>query len=182
MNTNISKFIIFTAGAALGSAVTWKVLKTKYERIANEEIRAAYEHIKHSQSIPLFVESEDENEDDSEVPTEREAMMAHYKVVASRYGNIFEEEVKDVEKPYVIAPEEFGEMANYESVSLTYYADGVLTDENDEVVDDIDDLVGADSLTTFGRYEDDSVFVRDDRRKIDYEILADLRKYSDVVG
>lgn len=182
MNTNISKFFIFTAGAALGSAVTWRVLKTKYERIANEEIRTAYEHMKHSQNVPLFAEEEAENEDDSEAPTEREIMMAQYRAETSRYGSIFEEEVKDVEKPYVISPEEFGEMANYESVSLTYYADGVLTDENDEVVDDIDDLVGAESLTTFGQYEDDSVFVRDDRRKIDYEILADLRKYSDVVG
>ena len=37
-----------------------------------------------------------------------------------------------VEKPYVISPEEFGEVEEYEKISLTYYADEVLADENDE--------------------------------------------------
>ena len=32
----------------------------------------------------------------------------------------------------------------------------------------------------FGEYEEDSVFVRDDERKIDYEILADTRNYHDL--
>ena len=82
-------------------------------------------------------------------------------------------------KPYVIRPEEFGE-EDYETVSLTYYEDGVLTDEYDEPVEDIDDTVGADFFTHFGEYEDDSVFVRNDEQEIDYEILKDTRKYSDV--
>ena len=87
-----------------------------------------------------------------------------------------------MEKPYVIKPEEFGEILEYESISLTYYADGVLADEYDEVIDDVDEIVGEESLTTFGQYEDSAVFVRNDARKTDYEILLDLRNYSDVVG
>lgn len=84
------------------------------------------------------------------------------------------------EKPYVIAPEEFGEMDDYETVSLTYYSDGVLTDDFDNEIEDVEGMVGEDSLDHFGEYEDDSVFVRNDRYKTDYEILLDLRKYSDV--
>ena len=38
------KLFIFTAGAAIGSAVTWNVAKTKYERIANEEIASVKRH------------------------------------------------------------------------------------------------------------------------------------------
>ena len=49
-----------------------------------------------------------------------------------------------VEKPYVISPEEFGDFDEYTKLSLTYYSDGVLADENDEIVDDIDETVGAD--------------------------------------
>ena len=41
-----------------------------------------------------------------------------------------------------------------------------------------DDVVGMESLTHFGEYEDDSVFVRNDRLKCDYEILMDERTYS----
>ena len=85
-----------------------------------------------------------------------------------------------MEKPYVISPEEFGEFEEYEKISLTYYADKVLADENDEEVDDVDEIVGEESLNHFGEYEDDSVFVRNDRLKCDYEILLDQRNYSDV--
>ena len=93
-----------------------------------------------------------------------------------------EEKVNMVEKPYIISPEEFGDFDEYTKLSLTYYSDGVLADENDEIVDDIDETVGADFADHFGEYEDDSVFVRNDRLKCDYEILRDNRSYSDVTG
>ena len=84
-------------------------------------------------------------------------------------------------RPYVICPEEFGEMDEYETESLTYYADGVLTDDFDNEIEDVDDLVGEESLSTFGDYEDDSVFVRNDKYKTDYEILLDDRKFSEII-
>ena len=86
-----------------------------------------------------------------------------------------------VDKPYVIAPEEFGEMDGYNTISLTYYADNVLADDIDELVEDVDETVGLDSLNHFGEYEDDSVFVRNDRLRSDYEILRDNRTYEDWV-
>ena len=50
-----------------------------------------------------------------------------------------------------------------------------------DIVDDIEETVGIDSLTHFGEYEDGSVFVRNDERKCDYEILLDHRNYEDVI-
>lgn len=181
MNSSIKNLFIFAVGAAIGSAVTWKLVKDKYESLANEEIASAYEHMKHSKNIPLF--SDDNSEDsetDSHVTLDK---LREYKAIVDKYAAaLVEEEVNDVEKPYVIKPEEFGEILEYESISLTYYADGVLADEYDEVIDDVDEIVGEKSLTTFGQYEDSAVFVRNDARKTDYEILLDLRNYSDVVG
>ena len=84
-------------------------------------------------------------------------------------------------KPYVISPDEFGEFEDYERISLSYYADQILADEDDEKVEDVDNVVGLESLTHFGEFEDDSVFVRNDRLKCDYEILLDQRTYSDVI-
>ena len=49
-------------------------------------------------------------------------------------------------------------------------------------VEDVDNVVGEESLNCFGKYEDDSVFVRNDVLKADYEILLDERNYSDVVN
>ena len=45
--------------------------------------------------------------------------------------------------------------------------------------DEIEECVGLDSLTHFGEYEEDSVFVRNDNLKIDYEILRDEDDYYD---
>ena len=45
----------------------------------------------------------------------------------------------------------------------------------------MDNVVGLESLAHFGEYEDDSVFVRNDRLKCDYEILLDQRTCSDVI-
>lgn len=81
---------------------------------------------------------------------------------------------------YIIRPDEFGEYDDYDTISLTYYADHILTDEDDEIVEDIEDKIGFDALNHFGEYEEDSVFVRNDRIKCDYEILLDQRKYSEV--
>ena len=84
-------------------------------------------------------------------------------------------------RPYVIPPEDFGDDPDYKTVSLTYYADKVLTDEDNHVINPgrIDDLIGEDSLTHFGEYEEDSVFVRNEKRKTDYEILLDMSNYLD---
>ena len=75
----------------------------------------------------------------------------------------------------------FGENEDYERISLTYYADQVLVDENDEMIEDVEEMVGFESLNHFGEYEDDSVFVRNDAKKCDYEILLDQKLYSDVI-
>lgn len=41
-------------------------------------------------------------------------------------------------------------------------------------------LLGGDSLEHFGEYEDDSVYVRNDAKKCDYEILLDQRNYQEI--
>ena len=81
-----------------------------------------------------------------------------------------------VNRPYVIKPEEFGN-GDYETVSLTYYSDGVLTDDFDNPIEDIDYYVGEESLDHFGEYEDDSVFVRNDNLETDFEILLVEESY-----
>lgn len=89
---------------------------------------------------------------------------------------------KRSDKPYTITPNEFGEFDDYEKISLTYFGeDGILTDENDEIIDDPDGVIGMESLIHFGVFEDDTVFVRNDALKCDYEVCWDKRRYADVV-
>lgn len=186
MKATLSNIIIFAAGAALGSVVTWKLVKTKYEQIANEEIQEVRElyarkvdELTHAQ-YKEQVEAVDEDKTTFSTPVKPELREFADKIKDLGYSYITEEEVNNMGKPYVITPEEYGELDEYETVSLVYYADGYLTDEQNIVIEDVDNVVGIDSLTHFGEYEDDSVFVRNDSVETDYEILLDERNYEDV--
>lgn len=197
MNNTLSKVIIFTAGAAIGSVVTWKIVKTKYEKIAQEEIDSVKETFgRRYDELSLVVDGiqeqvstdsedvEDEFEEtfpEEEVKTYRSLVSdSHYTNESDIYEDDEEEVDEDMDKPFIIPPDEFGEKDGYDTVSLTYYSDGVLTDDCDDVIEDVDGLVGEDFAEHFGEYEDDSVFVRNDYMQTDYEILKDFRKFSEI--
>ena len=82
-------------------------------------------------------------------------------------------------EPYVISPEDFDDHEDYDVVSLTYYADDVLTDERDNVIEHPEDLVGYDWASHFGEYEEDALHVRNEKRKTDYEILQVFDDYRE---
>lgn len=170
--TTWNKLAIFVTGIVLGSAITWNYAKTKYVKIADEEIA----------SVKAAFKSEKSNKD-SDIREEKNNIDKMEELaIANRYvthDKVIKKEETDMNEPYVISPDDFDENG-YEIVSLTYYADDVLTDEHDNVIRNRDKLIGKGSLTKFGEYEEDSVFVRDDERKIDYEILADTRNYHDL--
>lgn len=172
--------ITFAIGAAVGSVATWFLVKTKYEQLAQEEIDSVKEVFSKREKTKHVEIPEEEHEESDE--TEIDIREYASKLNEEGYTDYSEVElVKDVEKPYVITPDEFGEIDEYEKISLTYYADMILADDMDELIEDVEDIVGFESLGTFGRYEDDSVFVRNDQLKADYEILKDLRRYEDVI-
>lgn len=170
--TTWNKLAIFVTGIVLGSAITWNYAKTKYAKIADEEIASVKAAFKSEKSN----EGSDIHEEKNNIDKMEELAIANKYVT---HDKVIKKEETDMNEPYVISPDDFDENG-YEIVSLTYYADDVLTDEHDNVIRNRDKLIGKDSLTKFGEYEEDSVFVRDDERKIDYEILADTRNYHDL--
>ena len=91
-----------------------------------------------------------------------------------------EPEVKH-DEPYVIDPTEFGEFSEYEQRELTYYKDGVICENDTDMIDPYDIFGDLDVGDHFGEYENDRVFVRDDRRQVDYEILRDERTFMEVL-
>lgn len=183
MRDKLVKILIFGVGAAIGSVVTWKLVKTKYERIADEEI----ESVKRVYGYKKIADAHDEttnsvnNIPETDTKVNQDVVDYSKLTVNLGYANDAKEGGTDMrKKPYVIEPGEFGEADGYDVVSLTFYADGVLTDDFDNEIEDVEGLVGKDSLNHFGEYEEDSVFVRNDLYKTDFEILLDLRNFADV--
>lgn len=186
-------FVMFVVGAAAGSATTWLYAKKYYERIAQEEIdsvKAVFSERK-PDTVVKNNNVQEENQHKADIAKLKPDLVNYAaKLQEEGYTNytkhsekiIEEKDVPMPNKPYIISPEEFGESGNYTQISLTYYSDGVLADDEDEIIEDIDDTVGEDFANHFGDYEDDSVFVRNDRLRCDYEILKDNRSYHDVAG
>ena len=185
MNYKLTSAVAFVTGAAIGSLVTWKLLKDRYERIVQEEIESVKEVFSRK------TESLDDSEESfEEIPSHRQAKESSIMEYAAKLKEMqysdeedvekgVDEQMSKIDKPYVIEPDEFGEL-DYETVSLTYYADGVLTDDRDNIIEDMDGIVGNDAVNHFGEFEEDSVFVRNDSKQCDYEILRVYEEYRDI--
>ena len=187
MKQKLLYLVMFAAGATIGSAVSWQLAKNKYKQIADEEIQSVKDAF-----------SKKENDVNTKLSTANAMLKKNminsdlnsthkdaYKDILTTNKYLYSENTnakKEVPEtgPYVISPDEFGELDDYETISLTYYSDKVLADDMDQVIDDYMVCVGNDFMNHFGEYEDDSVFIRNDVRKCDYEILYDLRPYSEL--
>lgn len=183
MNNTINKIFIFSAGVAIGVAASWKFFETKYKKIAQEEIDSVKE---------VFSVKKNESEQTNTKPMprmsikeakEKEKELDEYNDLMNDLGYTNKKKGEDnvCKEPYIISPEEFGELADYDTESLTYFdSNNILTDDFENPIEDIGAMVVEDFAEHFGEYEDDSVFVRNEYRKTDYEILRDERNFKDV--
>lgn len=173
MSNGIKYFVTFALGAAVGSVAAWSLLKSKYQREAKEEVEEVREYYR--QKEENFEGEPDKNPEEENRPMDLHEYISLTESYTGQEGG--SEEMR--ETPYVITPEEFAADDEYQSESLTLYACGTLTDDFDNPIEDVPAMVG-DALDHFGEYEDDSVFVRNDQYKCNYEILKDTRTFEDV--
>lgn len=184
MNSKVAFIIGSVVGVGIGVAGTYSYFKDKYEKLAEEDFnsRRVFDEDKTDEPVEPVVEKTADSR------TVDKPSIAEYAAILQKEGYVNYSDMQDkkqkqeiaVDRPYVIQPSDFGEFDDYEKISLTYTADGVLLDDMNEIVDDIEETVGEDSLEHFGEYEDDSVYVRNDAKKCDYEILLDQRNYQEI--
>lgn len=182
---------MFMAGATVGAAAMWLYIKKHYEQIAQEEIESVKVAFAEHKEFKTNKQPEDpaSNKKKADMAKLKPDLVDYAaKLREQGYTNYSAKNEKTKNKednamtsqPYAISPEEYGELDDYAQLSLTYYSDGTLADNDDGIFDDIDETVGSDFADHFGDYEEDSVFIRNDRLKCDYEILRDNRPFSAV--
>lgn len=178
----LSKVFIFMTGAAMGSVVAWNLAKRKYDQLNKDDLESMREY--YEQKYNTKDEEIREDENDVKDPSERSLEEIRgivkdlgYEQESTEEEN--EEEEDDMLGPEYIAPEETWER-DYPTLSLTYFeGDGVLANDDGKIIDNVDELVGKDFADHFGEYEDDSVYVRNEKMKSQYEILRDYGCYSE---
>lgn len=188
------KRVAFILGLAVGFCSSWLIFKIKYAKEEYEEDSCEDTDVKDEPETTAKNEETEEAEEKEEKEDETISAVrfnAHkgdikefveklknegYKEVARDYENTYLKE--PLEYPYAIAPDEFGEFSDYETIELILFSDGVITDDEGEPVDDdITDMIGEDFASHFGEYEDDAVYIRNDERMADYEIIRYEREY-----
>lgn len=180
---------IFAAGLAIGAVAGACVIKNKVLADAKEEIEEVREYYR-SKAVEATNEVVEEvKEVVEEVKEVKEVVQeikngsdkrtyVNYNKLASTYKP--QEEPTRFDDPFIIDPSEFGEDPEYDTMTLTYFADGVLVDDVDEVIEEPDIVVGLENLKVFEEFGASSIYVRNDIYKTDYEVIRDDWNYSDL--
>lgn len=170
----------FAAGLVVGAVAGIYLAKDKIMADAKQEIEEVREYYKSKKESKK--EEVKEEQVEQEQPKEEKE---EYKEIANNYVNYNKIEQPKVQtmledEPYTIDVDEFGMNEEYDTMCLTYFADGVLVDDSDEVVEDPDVVVGLDNLKIFEEFGASAVYVRNEIWKTDFEILKDDWNWADL--
>ena len=182
--------LIFAAGLAVGAVAGAVIVKNKVLADAKAEIDEVREYYRESRGVKEVEEVKEKVEEtidhiqdlieEHEAKPKTEKEHTNYNQIAKMYTSKNEFQTPMYDDPFVIDPSEFGENPEYDTETLTYFAEGVLVDDVDDVIEEPDIVVGLENLKVFEQFGATSVYVRNDIYKTDYEIIRDDWNYSDL--
>ena len=194
----MNKVLYFVLGLGVGAAGSYFYLRTKFDKIAQDEINSVKEaYADKLDEIKASLEPEPKKQ-----PKEEPVKLKHQKPDLMEFSKMVKKEgYKDystkVEKPedpihqpfnpdpYEITEDEFGDLGDaYDKVSLIFYSDKVLAYESDDnVFEYADERLTPDFDDHFKKNNDEEiVYIRNDIEKVDYAIYKDNRTYKEVTG
>lgn len=187
----MNKSFIFgtITGAAAGALATYLALKEYYYAKSEKEINEVRDHyiseieelkagneeiIKDAANVvrevnEMPITEEDDQPDDE--PDEYERVVEKY-----NYSNISEEtkpKKVDPRKPHCITPEQYNQEPGYAKISLDYFAgNGIFTNIEGMIEDEAGIWVDIrNTISRFGDYEDELLYVRNEQTGCDYEVM-----------
>ena len=201
--------LIFAAGLAVGAVAGAVIVKNKVLADAKAEIDEVREYYRESRGVKEVEEVKEKVEEtidriqdlieehveevkevekkeyelkDIQIKDEPKTEKEHtnYSQITKMYMSKDEYQTPMYDDPFVIDPSEFGENPEYDTETLTYFADGVLVDDVDDVIEEPDIVVGLENLKIFEEFGAAYIYVRNDIYKTDYEIIRDDWNYSDL--
>lgn len=178
MNNRSGAFVLL-GSILLSSSLTYVLTKAKYEKGFGRAQKAE----------PKPKETEEE------IPVKRTSPIVSEKGDITKYTEKYKQINEELLKRYSPDPSEHPvrefidqdifemDSDEYEKIGFTLYSDGVLVDERNNIVTDRENNVGIEAVERFNEYErDGAVYVRNYQTKSDFEILRDLRPYSEAVA
>ena len=178
--SKLTNLVFFLLGTGVGVFGTVYFLKNKYEDLADEEINSVKQVYSQKKEAAVVDAYQKPSLSEYTKNLEDSGYTNYSRTVVEKKPIVREDISKEEKTILIITPDEFDEVEGYTAITLTYFADGTIADEDDEPFEDYEDVIG-DALNHFGEYEKDAVYVRNTTRHCDYEILRDHRRFEDVV-
>lgn len=178
---------IFLLGAATGGTITYFTLKNYFQRLADQEISDMEDYYKERfQDLDNLEEREKQFNEISEEKQLNDKIKKEYieHVRASQYTNYSNSDPAESEspteedEPYQITEAEFGQFPDdgWDDDSYTWYED------TDEVVnaygktiseEDVLDHLGNEFKKLFDQDDTNTIYIRNEKYRKDYEIVRD---------
>lgn len=172
------KYILaFAFGGAIGSVITYFATKKHFQAIVDDELKDIRQVFSREEVVTELKKSNPDKPDVSEYAA---ALRDNEYVDAE---DISEEEIDEHPDPYIITYDDFGELVDYKTETFVFYADGVVAEEDtDKMLDatEVDDTIGIENIGGFNDPDADAIYIRNEKYKIDYEVIFDGRNYGDT--
>ena len=172
----VKDIIVFALGVGVGIGASYKFISDKLTAKHEEAIAKEKESIKKTYSEYYGKNESKDNKKTEEAKEKKDKkvednIVEKYEELAAEYGeevaSTVTESVKDV--VYEITDDEYGEIG-YEELDLFYYRNGVLTDDNDEIMEDVEIATSIGSTDILDNRKSDGTYcyIRNDELQIDY--------------
>lgn len=190
MNSTLKACLIFATGVAIGSGVTYVVVKKNVQSDADKQIEEMREYVDSKLRPYKIAEKMNQKAEEAEkkaleaVHPEREKEdYTDYTTITQRFifdndGSVSEvdraekESPKDeIAGPRIISEDEFVDvLPHYEKTTLLYYPDsGRLLDELTDQ-DEFVEIVGQANLDALVESGEEVMYIRNDKVSVDYEV------------
>ena len=185
---------IFALGAGIGAFVMYKYLNGKLDKQLTEEIEAIKEFYENA-TLKSTVEAVKEKTEAAVKEVQEQTRRFHTAIEKQGYDSFFKNKVDEEpnfeeedddpaenqappddpaepQPPYLIDSMEYFR-SNNEKSTLTYYESVDVLAEDDDILDNVQYIVGNEFRDHFGDEEEDVVYVRNEKMGTDYEIIRD---------
>lgn len=177
----------FLWGAAAGCIYKEKSIKEFYEKQYMEDYISMKK--KHYKKVEKKVDEFEENvtSKQNDIKDKYIKLSSMYRpkdyVDPAEFESPQEDEGLPFDTPIIISEEEYLEDENMqEKVQFVYYmSDGVVADDNEDPLDDVDGVIGRHHLEKFEHSDDQIIYIRNAILSMDIEIVKNLGSYKELV-
>lgn len=187
---NKREFLYFVGGMTIGAATAIIGLKEYFTIRMNDEIADLAEYYDQKlDDLEAGIKQHDEEiaedfdiQEKKEKKADAEEEPDYEEIIEKLNYNQYSTKSSKETGPQIIPFEVYNNDGNYEKKIVSYFSeDEVLMDsETEEVIDDVNKVLGFENLEDFG--DNGEIYIRNDELGIDHQVVLETSSYQDFLN